>query len=356
MKMSASTALSTACERVPTGAGPVLVGVSGGCDSMTLLHMLHGMGMELVACHVNVGLRGAESDADEAFVEAAAKALGIPFRSERVSLPPGNTQDAARRARRSLFERCMRETGAACVALAHHQDDQVETILLQWLRGGRADALTGMATRNGPYVRPWLDIPAADIRAFAREAGLTWREDRSNADRRYLRNRLRLDVVPGLDRRRVLAIAEASWDLGRQLDRLLAGCSEGPTLLDRLFETADADIAALAVHRFARKANLRVSDAECAALMPGGLTPGKRVGPFVREADGWSLVVPEPPPPAPPGMEVRRWRPGDRLEGRKVSDRMSDGKWPHWMRAGAWVVVDGSGHVVGLRKPVSSDA
>lgn len=353
--MSASTALWTACERVLPDTGPLVVGVSGGCDSMTLLHVLKQGGADVVACHVNVGLRGAESDADEALVREMCAAWGIPFRSERVDLPAGNVQDAARRARRSFFDRILRETGASAILLAHHQDDQVETILMQWLRGGREDALTGMAARSGLYLRPWLEIPAAEIRESARSNGIPWREDRSNADRRYLRNRIRHELMPLIERHRLLDIAAASADLGRVLDALLEAWTHGPTLSDRMFQADEPDIARLAVHRFARRFNLRVSDEECGRLFAAGYRPGKRIGPFVRETDGWSLLRPEPPPSVPEGCVIRPWRPGDRYDGRKVSDRMSDAKWPHWMRLGAWVVEDAAGRIVSLRKPVSSE-
>jgi tRNA(Ile)-lysidine synthase len=334
-----------------------LVGVSGGCDSMSLLHVLKRAGADVIACHVNYGLRGPDSQADEALVRVTAAAWDIPVRVEQVRLPSGNVQDGARRARRAYFQRLMTETGATVVFLAHHQDDQVETILLQWLRGGRLDALTGMAVCSGPYRRPWLDVPAAAIREYARTHGLSWREDRSNADRRYLRNRIRMDILPGIDRQPFLDLAAVSRELGLRLDQQLLKWTDGPTLSDALFASGDAELIPLVVHRFARKANLRVSDAECALLMAGRpFRPGKRVGPFVREAAGWSLVIPEPPPPVPDGHTVRRWEPGDVLDGRKVSDRMSDAKWPHWMRLGAWVVLDAAGRVVSLRKPVSSGA
>lgn len=355
--MCASTVLLTTCERLLPDAGPVLVGVSGGCDSMSLLHVLKGSGADVIACHVNYGLRGSDSDADEALVRETAAAWGVPVRVEQVRLSSGNVQDAARRARRAFFERCMAESGATVVFLAHHQDDQAETVLLQWLRGGRVDALTGMAPRSGPYRRPWLDVPAADIRAYARTQGIPWREDRSNADRRYLRNRIRMDILSGFDHQPLLDLATVSRELGRRLDQQLAKWADGPTLPDALFASGDAELIPILVHRFARKANLRVSDAECALLTAKrSFRPGKRVGPFVREAAGWSLVISEPPPPAPEGHTIRRWEPGDVLDGRKVSDRMSDAKWPHWMRIGAWVVIDAAGRVASLRKPVSSGA
>jgi hypothetical protein len=214
-----------------------------------------------------------------------------------------------------------------------------------------------MAPRSGPYRRPWLDVAAAEIRAYAQTHGITWREDRSNADRRYLRNRIRMDILTGIDRQPLLDLAAVSRELGRRLDPLLAKWADGPTLSDALFTSGDAEVIPILVHRFARKANLRVSEEECALLTANRpFRPGKRIGPFVREAAGWSLVISEPPPPAPEGHTIRRWEPGDVLDGRKVSDRMSAAQWPHWMRLGAWVVSDAAGRVSSLLKPVSSGA
>ena len=101
--MCASTFLLTTCERLLPDAGPVLVGVSGGCDSMSLLHVLKRAGADVIACHVNYGLRGSDSDADEALVRETAAAWGVPVRVEQVRLSSGNLQDGARRARRAFF-------------------------------------------------------------------------------------------------------------------------------------------------------------------------------------------------------------------------------------------------------------
>lgn len=357
--MSESTDLPKVCESTLNRSGlspdrdPLVVGVSGGCDSVTLLHLLTRLGYSGIVAHVNYGFRGLDSDGDEAFVRETAEALGWETRVARPTLSHGNRQDRARYARRGFFEDVMRESGAAAVVLAHHQDDQLETILLQIHRGGRPDILRGMDAIAGPYVRPLLDVPAAAIRAFAEADGIRWREDSSNSDLRYLRNRIRHGFLPHLDRRLVLSIAEAARDLALHLDAILNRHAEGPTLLDNLFSLPEVDLIGLAVHRFARRKGERVSEAECLKLFETTrFRPGGRIGPFVRETDGWSLVSgPVPEVRQPDGRILRRWAPGDRLDGRKVSDRMSDQKWRHWERERAMVQVGADGRIEALIRP-----
>ena len=185
----------------------VLVAVSGGVDSSVLLHALWTLAprldLSLAVGHVNHGLRGVESDADEQAVLAAAAALGLPARSRRVAperLREGlasrvrpTLQEAARRARYEALEKLAAAWGAERIATAHTLDDQAETVLLRLLRGTGPDGLGGIPPRSpdGRVVRPLLRVSRAAIERHARAERLIWREDPSNRDRRFARGRLR---------------------------------------------------------------------------------------------------------------------------------------------------------------------
>ncbi|MFQ5417334.1 MAG: tRNA lysidine(34) synthetase TilS [Myxococcota bacterium] len=192
----------------------VLVAVSAGVDSTVLAHALADLAdrcdLEIAVGHVNHGLRGAESDSDEAAVRALAADRGVPLEVARVdpqALREGvssrdrpTLQEAARTLRyRSLREMAAR-VGAARIATAHNADDQAETVLMRLLRGTGPDGLGGIPERSpdGVVVRPLLRVPRDAIAAFARERNLSWREDASNERDDYTRNRLRLRWLPAL--------------------------------------------------------------------------------------------------------------------------------------------------------------
>src|SRR5689334_594161 len=123
-------------------SGRVGVAVSGGADSVALLHILRGLRCDLIVLHVNHHLRGEESDGDEAFVRELTQSLGLPILIEHAIPTPGNLEEEARRARRAFFLRCREELALARIALGHTRSDQAETVLFRLLRGS---GLTGLA-------------------------------------------------------------------------------------------------------------------------------------------------------------------------------------------------------------------
>jgi tRNA(Ile)-lysidine synthase len=206
--------VAAAAQRLGLRGGVVLVAASGGVDSTVLADALAATarlgGFRVALGHVHHGLRGAESDADEASVRDLAGRLGVPCACERVE-PQGlrtgrssrdrpTLQEAARSLRYAALERQAGRVGASHVATAHHADDQAETVLLRLFRGAGPDALGGIPERSpeGRIVRPLLRVSRAAIEAYARARGLAWREDASNVSDAYSRNRLRREFLPAL--------------------------------------------------------------------------------------------------------------------------------------------------------------
>jgi tRNA(Ile)-lysidine synthase len=193
--------------------GRWLVGVSGGADSIALLHALGSLGSAIparfVVAHLHHGLRGAAADADARFVARVAARFGWPCVVERADVRAlaaahgWSVEQAAREARLDFFRRELRRRRARGVLLAHTRDDQAETLLIRLLRGAGGQGLGGMranATVRGLcLLRPLLGVARADLRDYLKRAHQRWREDASNADPRHLRNVIRHRVLPLLE-------------------------------------------------------------------------------------------------------------------------------------------------------------
>ena len=195
------------------GTSKIVVAVSGGIDSMVLLDVLMQPGLSLrdrlVVAHFNHQLRGEQSDADAAFVKQAANSSGLPFELGTgdarafADESGGGLEAAARELRHAYFARLAKRLGAAQVVLAHHADDQVETFLLRLARGAGSRGLAGM-TMLAPspvdsgitLLRPMIETRRSEIEAYAGEVGVNYREDDSNADTRFLRNKIRHQLLP----------------------------------------------------------------------------------------------------------------------------------------------------------------
>lgn len=199
---------------------PLVVAVSGGPDSLCLLHALAQLGPAgpaLHAAHFDHGLRGADSQADAAFVEAAARAWDLPVTIEQVDVGAYaaaqriNLHQAARELRYRFLARVALAAGARAVAVAHHADDQAETVLMHLLRGAGPAGLRGMLPVSPwaawtespppqppgpPLVRPLLAVPRAEIERYCGQHGLEPRQDATNADPAYTRNRIRHELLP----------------------------------------------------------------------------------------------------------------------------------------------------------------
>jgi tRNA(Ile)-lysidine synthase len=190
----------------------VAVGVSGGADSVALLRALAEaapeIGLVLSVAHVQHGIRGAESERDAEFVQELAERLGLEFALHRVDTPAvARTQkmsleEAARELRYGWFRSLLAEGKADAVATAHTLDDQAETVVHRVLRGAWTEGLGGIhpviACPRGVILRPFLQLRRAEIEAYLRELGQSWREDATNADTAFTRNRIRHELLPQL--------------------------------------------------------------------------------------------------------------------------------------------------------------
>src|SRR6266849_5944710 len=191
---------------LPAGAR-VAVAVSGGADSVCLLHILREaaprFGLTLSVAHFNHKLRGAASDEDECFVARMAAGAGLAFHRADADLSEGreNLEQAGRRARQSFFQKLIRDGCADRVALGHTRDDQAETVLFRLMRGSGLAGLAGIypVTTEG-LIRPLIGVTRAEIEGYLQARTIPWRDDATNRDPRFARNRIRRDLLPQLRR------------------------------------------------------------------------------------------------------------------------------------------------------------
>ena len=224
-----------------TGRGGEMwgVAVSGGADSVALLYLLKELspelGIQLCVAHVNHQLRGAESEGDEQFVRELARRLGLVCHVERVRASEAsdsgqNLEQACREARLDFFDGLRRTGVVARVATGHTMDDQAETVLFRLLRGAGPGGLAGVLpeTREG-LIRPMLGVRRTEIREWLRERGIGWREDSTNGDTRFARNRIRSGLLPQLEHEwnpRVSVLLAQTAELAREDEEYLAGEAE----------------------------------------------------------------------------------------------------------------------------------
>jgi tRNA(Ile)-lysidine synthase len=316
------------------------VAVSGGPDSVALLEALvelaDRIGIRLGVAHFNHRLRGAESDADEAFVRQRAADLGLPFeRDEAVPCETDgeNLEAAARRARYAFFDRLLEQGTFERIATGHTLSDQAETVLFRVLRG---TGVTGLAAvrpvREPGIVRPLIDVSRREVIEWLEQRGSSWREDSSNRDPRFSRNRLRRDLLPrlreewnpqvdeALARLGAQAAAEESyWDdvVAQALESLAAAQGSGSVEIDCLAARAlHPAVLHRCLERLARqsKAPGRQFDAQAleqlaAMIRPDGPKQAHLPGLTARRSCDILLLRRESP--AEPGAPIEANAPGD---------------------------------------------
>jgi tRNA(Ile)-lysidine synthase len=396
-------ALEAASESGLIVAGePLLVMLSGGADSVCLLDCAVALGAKVSALHVNYGLRGAASNADEQHCRALCERLGVPLVVERVQLPDsGNLQAEARDRRYALAARHARADYAA----AHTATDQAETVLYRLAVSPGRRALLGMEARRGRLVRPLLEVTREDTRAHCTSRGLEWVDDASNSDPRFARARVREEVLPALrelnpnaehaivetsrllrDEAEVLeaAVDEALKRLGKHAPEIEELRALPPGLarlvLRRLAEAASGGAHSLSRDRADEILHLGERGGTASLDLGGGLRAVAEYGTlrFTRDPDA--------PPPAPtkllvPGsarfgdwevsasigeggealvaadalgasLTVRAWHEGDRMRpaglggSKTLQDLFTDRKVPRALRHRLPVVTTEQGEIV----------
>ncbi|MEC8832613.1 MAG: tRNA lysidine(34) synthetase TilS, partial [Bacteroidota bacterium] len=182
----------------------LLLACSGGVDSVVLAHLCANIELNFAMAHCNFNLRGEESDGDETFVLDLASKLDVEvyvgrFETEAFAKEQGlSVQMAARELRYQWFDELLETKGYDYVLTAHHADDSLETFLINLSRGTGIDGLSGIPEVNGKVIRPLLPFSQNEVLEYANSEGVDWREDSSNASTKYLRNKIRHEIVPSL--------------------------------------------------------------------------------------------------------------------------------------------------------------
>lgn len=214
----------------------ILLTVSGGVDSMVMLSLFAAAGYDIGVAHCNFQLRGTESEEDEVLVEQEAAKYGVPFYNHRFDTAAemertGESMEmTARRLRYAWFDSLSREHGYTVVAVAHHADDSIETFFINLLRGTGLRGLTGISTQRGQVVRPLMFASRKEILEYAVAHRIPFREDSSNRSTKYLRNKIRLGLIPrireinpkftDLMRRNIGRLTDAQLFIDRGIERI----------------------------------------------------------------------------------------------------------------------------------------
>jgi tRNA(Ile)-lysidine synthase len=226
---------------IPAGSR-IIVGLSGGPDSLFLLYFLVGLrgekSLELIAAHLDHEWRE-NSGQDVLFCNQVCENLGVTFVSAKLSelnsftqkplftaKQNGSKEEYARKARRAFFEQIKREYHADLIALAHHKQDQQETFFIRIARGATATGLTCMRPKTGDYIRPLLETDKADILVYLEQQGITYLQDPSNSSHDFLRNRIRHTVLPALEK--------ADSRFAHNMQRTIAQLQETENFLEKL--------------------------------------------------------------------------------------------------------------------------
>ena len=365
--------VARACrERGLLERGPVAVAVSGGVDSMVLMHLLAELGVAERVITLDHGLRPGSAGEVRA-VARAAEALGLEVIRGELGLSPGpNVAARARRARYAFFDALSPEI-AGTIALAHHRDDQAETVLDRLIRGAGCGGLAGMGWRRGRYVRPLLAEPRAAIRAWARARGISWVEDPSNAA--GTRGALRHRVLPVLEALRPGAAAAAARSAGLLAeDEALLRAMAAELLVEDGLERRRWEAAPPPLRRRALLALVAASQGGAGGIHAAQIEAALRMerGALTLPG-GWRLAAdPDrlrclPPPPEPARLQRGRWglwqieaaapvslrapRPGERLGGRPLAEALRAAGVPPSLRpyhpvigAGGTIWVPGVSH------------
>lgn len=226
---------------IPGNNNPVIVGASGGIDSMVLLHLMQQAGYNVAVAHCNFSLRGSESDGDQDFIEKKCSESAIPFHLVRFNTASYarekgiSIQMAARKLRFRWFNELSEKLGIAYIALAHNRNDIAETMLINLIRGTGLAGLTGIKPVSNNIIRPLLFATRDMIEGYAAENSISYREDSSNSETKYIRNRIRHRVLPAMDETGADTVKRLSETAERLSDAYEIITSEIQRIYNKLF-------------------------------------------------------------------------------------------------------------------------
>jgi len=245
--------------------GTYVVAVSGGVDSVVLLDILAKQkGLQLVVAHFDHGMRP-DSGTDRQFVQKLAEKYSLPFVDEEGHLGAEASEAKAREARYSFLRAEVRQSGAKAVITAHHQDDLLETAILNMLRGTGRKGLTALKNQSD-ILRPLLGVPKSALQKYAQENHLEWREDPTNKSQVYLRNYIRHKLLPkfsGKDRAKLLDLLSKTAATNQQLDSLLGQMLSRQPEIERVwFNQLPHAAAREMMAAWLRQNNLRAFDSK----------------------------------------------------------------------------------------------
>jgi tRNA(Ile)-lysidine synthase len=335
-------AVAAALARVPVRKDElILLGLSGGADSVALTHALrtvaHSLGFRLAAAHLNHRLRGTESDRDERFVREICLRLGLELvveRTDGLGLDTPNLEERARELRHSFLDRTADRLGASHIALAHHADDQAETVLMRLLRGAGMAGLGAMAEAGpGRLIRPLLGVSRAALLAYLEAISARFVTDSTNLSTTPQRNRVRNELLPMLEREYAPGLRDRLAELSSELrsardfltslarDELKARLEVGGALEIGGFEKLHPALAAMLIREFVhdRIGNLRRIERAHVEAMRRLCVAGPPNGAF-KMPGGWQMrreyqrvVVEHPRRRAPSAFAIELARDGETL-------------------------------------------
>lgn len=262
--------------------GKYVVAVSGGVDSVVLLDLLAAQkDLSLVVAHFDHGIRD-DSAADADFVAELAQKYDLPFVTERVELGEGASEAAARELRYTFLQRVRPEQAAQAIITAHHQDDVLETAILNIIRGTGRRGLSSLQSTD-QLVRPLLDISKAQIEDYAIKHKLSWHNDTTNHDERYTRNYIRHRLLVRFNadaRQQLLAILQQVQAINSELDDVLGPLTQATELSRLWFSALPYDVATEVMASWLRAQNVADFDRKTIARLTVGVKtkpPGKRI-------------------------------------------------------------------------------
>ncbi len=265
----------------------VVVGVSGGVDSMVMLRMLQHEGLRINVVHVNYHKRAEASDADEELVRDACSQIGAYLEVVHWDSSQdlgGNFQDAARQFRRERFQKVMHETGSEAILLGHNKDDLYETLIMRVLRGAAPSNWNALPEVDLPYVRPLVTTTRAEIEQYANMGHFVWREDESNRSSVYARNFLRNDLIPEMDRlypgwkSNVERIKMYGDTYRMAIDQLLQPFGDASKLPVEWLSSIDEPLSSAIIHRIHERKGLPVTLSQPESILSlTGSQPGRMV-------------------------------------------------------------------------------